>query len=102
LTEAGTMTLPAGPERLSLDAQGELWVAGHANLPDWRAFNADPAKRASSQIFRVVLSNGVPQEAQQVYGNDGHEIAGASIGVSAGSRLLIGSSLDNKLLDCAQ
>ncbi len=100
LTEAGTMTLPAGPERLSLDAQGELWVAGHANLPDWRAFNADPAKRAPSQIFRVVLSNGVPQESQQVYGNDGHEIAGASVGVAAGRRLLIGSSLDNKLLDC--
>ncbi|HMH65878.1 MAG TPA: hypothetical protein VK515_09840, partial [Rhizomicrobium sp.] len=56
LTEAGTMTLPAGPERLSVDGQGELLVGGHANLSDWRAFNADPAKRAPSQIFRVSLS----------------------------------------------
>ena len=100
LTEVGTLTLPAGPEKLSVDTQGELWVAGHAKLQDWRAFNTDPAKRASSQIFRVSLSGGVPQAATQVYGNDGQEIAGASIGVSVGKRLLIGSSLDDKLLDC--
>jgi arylesterase/paraoxonase len=102
LTEAGTLTLPAGPEKLSVDAQGELWVAGHAKLQDWRAFNTDPAKRASSQIFRVSLSGGVPQAATQVYGSDGQEIAGASIGVSVGKRLLIGSSLDDKLLDCTE
>ena len=50
--------------------------------------------------FRVSLSGGVPQVATQVYGNAGQEIAGASIAVSAGKRLLIGSSLDDKLLDC--
>ena len=100
LTEAGTLTLPAGPERLSVDGQGEVWLGGHANLMDWRAFNADPAKRAPSQVFGVSLSGGMPQEAVQVYGNDGHEIAGASIAISLGKRLLIGSSLDNRLLDC--
>jgi arylesterase / paraoxonase len=102
LTEAGTLTLPAGPERLSLDGQGSLWVAGHANLMDWRAFNGNAAKPSPSQLFRVTLLNGVPQEVSQVYGNDGHEIGGASIGLSAGHRLLIGSSLDGKLLDCTQ
>src|SRR5471032_1025225 len=100
LTEAGTMTLPAGPEKLSLDAQGELWLAGHANLLDWRAFSADPHLRAPSEIFRVSLLNGVPQQAEQAYGNPGSEIAGASVGVSVGNRLLIGSSLDGRLLDC--
>jgi len=67
---------------------------------DWRAFNADPAKRAPSQLFRVSLLNGVPQESEQAYGNDGSQLAGASAGVAIGQRLLIGSSLDNKLLDC--
>ena len=102
LTEAGNLLLPAGPEKLSLDAQGQLWVAGHANLSDWRAANADPAKRAPSQLLRVSVLNGVPQEAAQVYGNDGSELSGASVGVSADKRLLIGSSLDGKLLDCTQ
>jgi arylesterase/paraoxonase len=100
LTEAGNLNLPAGPEKLSIDGQGELLVGAHANLLDWRAFTADPHRRAPSQVLRVSLSGGVPQLAEQVYGNDGSEIAGASIGVSMGKRLLIGSSLDGKLLDC--
>ncbi len=100
LTEAGNLVLPAGPEKLSLDAQGQLLVAGHANLSDWRAFNADPAKRAPSQLLRVSLLNGVPQEATQVYGNDGSELAGASVGISTDKNLLIGSSLDGRLLNC--
>jgi len=102
LTETGTLLLPAGPEKLSLDAQGQLWVAGHANMADWRAFNADPHMRSPSQLFRVSLLNGVPQDKEQVYGNDGSELAGASVGVSTAKRLLIGSSLDGKLLDCTQ
>jgi arylesterase/paraoxonase len=102
LTEAGTMTVGTGPERLSVDAQGQLLLASHANLADWRAFNADAHRRAPSQIFRVSLSGGVPQETEQLYGNDGQEIAGASVAVSVGKRLLIGSSLDNRLLDCTQ
>jgi len=100
LTEAGTMTLPAGPEKLSVDGQGELWVGGHANLLDWHAFNADPHGRASSQIFRVSLLGGVPQQAEQVYGNDGSEIGGASVAAAAGKQMLIGSSLDGRLLSC--
>jgi hypothetical protein len=73
---------------------------GPCRLPQWRAFAADPAKRATSQIFRVSLLSGEPQESTQVYGNDGTEISGASIGVRSGKRLLIGSGLDGRLLDC--
>ncbi len=100
LTEGDTVTLPAGPEKISIDNQGQLWVAGHARLNDWRAMTADAGKRATSQVFRVGLLNGEPQKPEQVYGNAGGEIAGASAAVSAGNTLLIGSSLDSKLLDC--
>jgi len=100
LTEADTLTLPAGPEKLGIDSFGQMWVAGHANLLDWRAMTGDPGKRASSQLFRVRLMNGVPQAVEQVYGNSGTELAGASVGLPAANRLLIGSSLDNRLLDC--
>lgn len=100
LTEADNLLLPAGPEKLSIDARGQLWVAGHAKLSDWRAMTGDAQKRASSQIFRVSLLNGEPKQSQQVYGNGGAEIAGASVGAVSGDHLLIGSSLDSRLLDC--
>lgn len=102
LTEGKSLTLDAAPDRITLDNRGEVWAAGHANLFHWRGFGADRNAHTSSQIFRVSLASGEPQEAQQVYGNDGKEIAGASVGASFGKRLLIGSSLDDKLLDCTQ
>ena len=102
LTEADSLTLAAAPEKISLDSTGEIWAAGHASLFAWRTFGADAGKRAPSQIFRVTLNGGVPEQAEQVYGNDGTEIAAASVAASAGKELLIGSSLDHKLLACTQ
>lgn len=100
LTEADSLTLPVAPERITLDSTGEIWAAGHASLFSWRDFAADAGKRAPSQVFRVSLASGVPQQAEQVYGNDGSEIAGASVAALAGKQLLIGSSLDGRLLSC--
>ena len=100
LTEADSLTLAAAPEKLSLDSYGQVWAAGHANLFHWRAFAGDPQARDSSQVFRVSLLNGAPQEASQIYGNGGGEIAAASVAVSSAQGLLIGSSLDNRLLNC--
>jgi hypothetical protein len=88
------------PERITLDSTGDIWAAGHASLFSWRDFAADAGKRAPSQVFRVSLASGVPQQAEQVYGNDGSEIAGASVAALAGKQLLIGSSLDGRLLSC--
>lgn len=101
LTEAGTMTLPAGPEKITRDNEGALWVAGHANLLEWRAMSAESSLKAPSQVLRVSMLDGVPQETRQVYGNEGAQIAGASVAVPFGKRLMIGSTLDNHLLDCA-
>jgi hypothetical protein len=100
LNEADSLTLAAAPEKLSLDSYGQVWAAGHANLFHWRAFAADPQARDSSQVFRVSLLNGVPQDSSQIYGSDGNEIAAASVAVSSAQGLLIGSSLDGKLLNC--
>jgi hypothetical protein len=100
LTEGESLTLDIAPEKISLDRRGEVWVAGHANLFQWRDFATDPDHRPPSQVYRVSLSGGAPQSAQPVYGNGGGEIAAASVAASAGKRLLIGSSLDGKLLDC--
>lgn len=102
LTDEETLNLSTGPEKLSIDAQGQVLVAGHADLLKWRAMAADPGKRAASQILRVSLFNGVPQAKEQFYGDDGSQLAGASVGVAAGDRLLIGSNLDTQLIACTQ
>ena len=66
LSDEKNINLPAGPERLSQDAHGDVWVAGHANLFDWRG--AGGGKPATTQVFRVGLGD---QTVQQVYSNTG-------------------------------
>jgi arylesterase/paraoxonase len=99
LTEDKVIVLPTGPEKLSVDSNDQVWAAGHASILDWKAMTADPNKRASSQVFRVRLDG---EENQQIYGNDGAQIAGASVALPIGRNLLIGSSLDGRLLLCSQ
>jgi hypothetical protein len=98
LTDEETLNLSTGPEKLSIDAQGQLLAAGHANLLEWRAAMAEAGKPTASQILRVSLVNGVPAAKEQIYAGGG--LSGASVAVAAGNRLLIGSSLDGKLLSC--
>lgn len=101
LTEDKSLGLPAGPEKVTLDSRGDLWVAAHANLPAWRSFQGDASKPSPSQVLRVTLMGGAPQTVFQVYGDAGKQLAGASVAASDGRHLLIGSSLDGRLLDCS-
>ena len=99
LTEDKVIVLPAGPEKLSTDPFGQVVVAGHANILDWKAMNTDAGKRASSQALRVRLDG---EETAPLYGNDGSEISGASVAVAVGRNLLLGSSLEGRLVLCSQ
>lgn len=100
LSEGENLDLPAAPDKVVLDQAGNAWVAGHARLSSWRAFAGDSGVRPPSQIFKVTIQGGVPKAAEQIYGDDGRAIAGAEAGAAFGERLLMGSPLDGKLLDC--
>ena len=101
LTEIGALSLPARPDNISADAQGNLIVAARPNLMRDTMFRADPTKPSPSEIFRVHLDkSGVPQSYDTIFADDGNRIGGASTAVVTGDKLLIGSALDNKLLEC--
>jgi hypothetical protein len=91
LTELGSVSLPMRPERVSVDAGGTVWVAGPARLP---------SLSDQSVVARVSVGpDGKPQSADTVYAGEG--IRAATAAVKTDGHLFIGSSRDNKLLDCA-
>lgn len=100
LTEAGSLSLPASPQMLALDGQGNVLVAGIANLWNRDRYRADPARPVPSQIFRAALNSGEPVSYDQVFGDDGGKIGGASVAAFGNGQLLVGSSLDGRLLEC--
>ena len=88
LTPLGELSLPARPDKLSLDDHGNLIVAAQA-------------RPGSSQVYRVVLdARGVPQSYQTIFSDDGGVLHGASTAVIAGGQLFIGAADDNKVLTC--
>ncbi|HUO02139.1 MAG TPA: hypothetical protein VMU31_05125, partial [Rhizomicrobium sp.] len=102
LTEIGSLSLPARPDNISADARGNLIIAARPNLMRDAAFRADPTKPSPSEVFRVSLDkSGVPQSYDTIFADDGSRIGGASVAAIVGDKLLIGSALDNKLLECS-
>jgi hypothetical protein len=100
LSEGDSLSLPANPQMLSLDGQGDVLAAGIANLWNWDRYVSDPTRPVPSQVFRAALNEGVPASYDQVFGDDGKKIGGADVAVFGNGHLLIGSALDGRLLDC--
>jgi len=101
LEEAGRLDIPSGVDNLRRDANGNLWIGSHPKAFAMAAFRADPSKPAPSEVFRVTLAGGIPQSATPVFTDDGKKIGGSSVAAVDGNRMLIGSPLDDHILDCA-
>jgi arylesterase/paraoxonase len=101
LTEIGSLSIPARLDNISADAQGRLIIAGHPSLLRVNRFRADPGKPSPSAVFRVTLDkSGVPQSYETIFADDGSLIGASSSAAMVGKRLLVGSVLDDKMLDC--
>jgi arylesterase / paraoxonase len=101
LTEIGSLSLPLRPDNISADAEGRLIIAGHPSLIRVNQFRADAGKPSPSEVVRVTLDkSGVPTGYETIFADDGELIGASSAAAVVGKRLLIGSVLDNKLLDC--
>jgi hypothetical protein len=88
LSPVGELSLPARPDKISMDDHGNLIVAGQT-------------KPGSSQVYRVVLdARGVPQSYQTIFSDDGGVLHGASAAVIAGGQLFVAAADDSKVLAC--
>ena len=101
LTEIGSLSIPSRLDNISADADGRLIVAGHPSLMRVNQFRADPGKPSPSEVFRVTLDkSGVPQSYETIFSDEGAQIGESSSAAVVGKRLLVGSVLDDKMLDC--
>jgi arylesterase/paraoxonase len=101
LKEIGSLSIPARLDNISADAQGRLIIAGHPSLLRVNQFRSDPAKPSSSEVFRVTLDkDGVPTGYETIFADQGRLIGASSVAAMVGQRMLIGSVLDDKVLEC--
>lgn len=100
LVRKSTVEIPAAPDNIRIDANGNLWVAAHPKLFALIAYGSDATKLSPSQVFEIGTADGIPGGPRAVYTDAGKEIGASSVGAYANGTLLIGSVFDPKILDC--
>jgi arylesterase/paraoxonase len=99
LTLRDTIALGVSPGRLTVDADGVVWIAAYPKLHALRAHAKDPARRVPTQVLRFDprLAAGA---VAQVYANDGEELSAGTVATRWRDTLIIGALLDPKVLIC--
>jgi arylesterase/paraoxonase len=87
----------SGLDNVEIGPEGDLWIGSHPKLLTLRAHGDDPAKTAPSQVLRVDPESG---DVEEVYLDDGSEIAGASVAAVRGDRMVVGQIFGEGILDC--
>lgn len=95
----GTIPLGVSPGRLTVDADGVVWIAGFPKLHALRAHAKDPSRRVPTQVLR--FDPRLPEGAvTSIYANDGGTLSAGTIAGRWRDKLVIGALLDHKVLIC--
>lgn len=101
VTETARIAVPTSPDNIDVAADGSLTIGGHANTMKLIMHFIKGAP-APSQVLRVIPDNGDQAAVEEIYLNAGDEIPASSVGVTYGTKLLIGSITAKQLLVCEQ
>lgn len=100
LSLASVEPLPAAPDNLNVAWDGSVWIGAQPKPLSVPMVERDPTLRAPSLVIRFVDQEGVASPMTEVFSDKGDAISTATVAAIAGSRLLIGSLLDDKYLIC--
>ncbi|MBL4906518.1 MAG: SMP-30/gluconolactonase/LRE family protein, partial [Sneathiella sp.] len=101
LTLIKDIDLETGPDNITLDDQGNLWIAAHPQLLSFIGYVGDETKYTPSQIFKLLPGIGGQLIPQNVMVDAGDLISGASVAAAIGNRFLVGGPYEEQFLDCS-
>ena len=92
--------LQSGADNIEIDEQGNLWVACHPKLLTFVKHANDTSKLSPSQVFKITHDSSGKFTAQEIFLSEGDDLSGSSVAAVTGNLLLIGSVLDEGILQC--
>jgi len=87
-----------GPDNITLDRDGNLWIAAHPKLLDFVAHSKNPKNISPSQILKLTPKGKDDFEVEEVYMNSGEEISGTSTAIRYQNKIYVGVVFEKKLL----
>jgi len=100
LEETGTIEIGTGVDNIEVDPEGSLWIGAHPKLLTFVRHTGDASRFAPSQVIRIDDPATDAPRVKEVLLSLGEDLSGSSVAAVRGDRLLVGSVMDDGLLDC--
>jgi arylesterase/paraoxonase len=94
-----SIELDTGPDNIEMDADGNLYVAGHPYIFDFLKHASDETAISPSQVLKINPNSG---RVDTVFMDDKGLINAASAGAPYGDKLVIGAVFDGHVVVCSQ
>jgi arylesterase/paraoxonase len=89
-----------GLDNIEVDEKGDLWIGAHPKLLTFVQHAADETRLSPSQVIRIGDSDSDAPVVEEVLLSLGDDLSGSSVAAASGDRLLVGSVMDEGILDC--
>jgi len=90
--------LETGLDNITIDSEGNLWIASHPKLLDFVAHAKNTGELSPSQVLKLTAQGENDFEVTEVYLNAGEEISGSSTALHYDGKVYISVVFENKLL----
>ena len=93
-----TKDLETGLDNITIDSDGNLWIATHPKLFDFVGHSKDPDKKSPSQVLKLSPKGDDDFTVTEVYLDNGEELSGTSTALYYNDQVFIGVVFENNLL----
>jgi len=95
---AGKLNLKTGIDNIDVDAEGNLWIAGHPKLLAFVSHSKDSASLSPSQVLKIIPGISGDYGVEEVLMDKGNMLSGASIALRYKDQLFVGGVFQPKIL----
>ena len=100
LEERGAIETGTGLDNIEIDREDALWIGAHPKLLTFVQHTSDASRIAPSQVIRITAPGSDAPRVEEVLLSLGEDLSGSSVAAVRGERLLVGSVMDDGILDC--
>lgn len=93
-----TTELHTGVDNITVDIEGNLWIAGHPRLLAFVAHAADPDNKSASQVLKLSPVSPGEYQIEEIYMDDGNQLSGSSVALKYKDELFTGVVFESKLM----
>ncbi|MEQ9304381.1 MAG: hypothetical protein RJQ14_10755 [Marinoscillum sp.] len=98
LTHIEDIDAGTGVDNIEFDAEGKLWIGCHPNLMHFSGYMAGKSPVAPSEIVIIDYRGAGDFDLQSIFLDDGSTISASTVAVPFGSRVFIGSVMDEEVI----